>query len=197
MVTVTGKGAKVTLNGKPASAKFPLPDGGKVEAFSEGSNLLKSPVVAVEFEKIVPIHRLDRKGWKIVSTDSFEPGEGEPQQILDGKPDTFWHTAYSGGEPKHPHEVIIDMGSMQNVSGAEMHGRPGNPNGRIAKFEIYLASDGKTWSKAGAGALANRDGRQVVHFEKAASGRYIKLVALSEVNGRPWASLAEFYALRP
>lgn len=197
VVTVSGKDLRITLDGKPATSSFALPGGGLVEAYSESTGLLRSPTVSIKFEKIVPIQRLDRKGWKIVSTDSFEPGEGEPQHILDGKPDTFWHTAYSDGEPRHPHEVVVDLGSPQTVGGVELHGRPSNPNGRIAKVEVYLSGDGKAWTKAVAGTLSNREGRQVVHFEKPLPGRFVKLVALSEVNGRPWASLAEFYLLKP
>jgi beta-galactosidase len=196
VVTVEGKDVQVTLDGKPAKKTFSAVNGGVVEARSSGKGLIDSPTVRMTFAKVEPTIRVSRKGWKVVSTDSFEPGEGEPVNLFDGNPETFWHTAYSSGEPKHPHEVVIDLGSTQTLTGLEALPRPGNPNGRIARYEFYVSADGKSWGSAVAtGTFPNSDSRQAVRFGLV-SGRFVKLVALSEVNGKSWASLAELNLLK-
>ena len=54
--------------------------------------------------------------WAIVAASSFEPGEGEPAHAIDGDPDTFWHSRWSGGEAKPPHHLIIDFSKSLNVA---------------------------------------------------------------------------------
>jgi hypothetical protein len=197
IVQVEGSGLSVRVDGKAVSAPFQLSNGGVVEASSTSPRLIDSPTVRIVLGKMEPTLRINRRGWKVVSTDSFEPGEGEPANLFDGNPETFWHTAYSSGEPKHPHEVVIDLGASQELAGLEATARPGNPNGRIARYEFFVSSDGKSWgSPVATGTIANADTRQVVRFSPV-SGRFVKLVALSEVNGKPWASLAELNLLHP
>jgi beta-galactosidase len=191
--TVDGESKPRTYDGP-----FPFAAGGTLTAWSadpENREALPSPRVTVHFEKVDPLERLARTGWKIVSTDSFETGEGEPANLLDGNPESYWHTAYSATEPAHPHEVIVDTGSSHRLTGFEILPRSGNPNGRIARYEFFVSADAKNWGAAVAsGIFPNAEGWQRVRFAST-SARYVKLVAVSEVNGKPWTSLAELRLL--
>lgn len=195
LVSLVGSSAaRVRVNGRETAygKPFAQAEAANVEAYGVGEGMLASPVVSATLAKISPVIRLDRKGWKIVGADSFEPGEGEPQNAIDGDPSTFWHTAYSAAEPKHPHEIVIDLGKRQDLAGLEYTARPGNPNGRVAKFEVYVSDDTKSWGAAVAtGTMKNDDSRQRVAFASVASGRYVRFVALSEVAGKPWTSVGE------
>jgi hypothetical protein len=61
---------------------------------------------------------------------------------------------------------------------------------------VYVSRDGKSWAApAATGNFPNNAQLQTVRFAKAVTGRYITLVALSEVGGNAWTSLAELDVL--
>lgn len=173
---------------------FPLTKGGKVEARATRKGFVSSGHSRI-LDPMSPTYHADRKGWKVAAS-SFEPGEGEPENAIDGDASTFWHTAWSAGTPKHPHGLIIDMQKELSVSGIELTHRQGNPNGRILKYEMYMSADGKNWGKAVlAGELDKSGPGQRLLLADSLKARFVKLVALSEVKGNEWASLAEFHVL--
>ena len=138
---------------------------------------------------------VDKNKWKVVYKDSEHIGEGEAVQIIDDNPDTFWHTKWTKdnkNEPKHPHEIQIDMGEELKLSAVTCLPRQDGSNGRIAKYELYLSKDGKDWGKpASIGTFKNSTELQTVKLKEETIARYIKLIALSEVAGNAWASCAE------
>ena len=48
--------------------------------------------------------------------DSGSPSY-EGWKALDGNPETFWHTAWGGRDPVHPHEITLDLGSARQIAG--------------------------------------------------------------------------------
>jgi hypothetical protein len=65
----------------------------------------------------------------------------------------------------------------------------------IANYEFYISADGNTWgTPVAAGTFAKSAAEKQVSFSPA-TGRYIRLKALSEVNGNNWASMAEINVL--
>jgi beta-galactosidase len=159
----------------------------------------------VALPEIVPVRALPRDGQKVLRASSYEPGEGYPGNALDGNPATFWHSAWSGGEAggaaKHPHEIVLDLGGAgRALRGFEYLPRQGQSNGRIARYALYVSdrpdADGNGTPVA-EGTFPNSAERQRVLFPAPAAGRYVRLVALSEVSGGPWASAAELTLLEP
>ncbi len=171
----------------PYTRPFALPDGGTVTATASLQAALDSSESRATFNLLV-----DRSKWKVVHCDSFHPGEGEPDQAIDSDPNTYWHTKWGGNEPRHPHEIVVDLGEPLELEGITCLPRQGQENGRIAKYEVYVSRDGKSWAApAATGKFPNNAQLQTVRFAKAVTGRYIKVVALSEVGGNAWTSLAE------
>jgi hypothetical protein len=125
----------------------------------------------------------------IVSVNSEELSA---ENAIDGRPGTFWHTEYSQADPEHPHEIIIDIGNTRAVAGVRYLPRQdGGINGTVADYAIYLSKDGLAWGEAVAtGAFANDTTKKEVLFDTM-NARYVRFVALSEVNGRPWTCAAE------
>jgi beta-galactosidase len=82
---------------------------------------------------------LPRAGWKVVFADSEETHDenGRAANILDGKPGTIWHTAYSAGQAKPPHAVAIDLGAPQAVAGLRCLPRQSNTPGMIKGWQLY------------------------------------------------------------
>ncbi|MGO9204232.1 MAG: discoidin domain-containing protein [Limisphaerales bacterium] len=65
-------------------------------------------------------------------------------------------------------------------------------NGRIAQCEVYCTSDPKSWAAPVAKAnWPDTAELQTVNFPQPTKARYLKVVAKSEVNGNPFAAIAE------
>ena len=135
---------------------------------------------------------INKSGWKLVSADSQHSGN-EARYAFDGKNDTYWHTEWQGTEPTHPHTLIVDMQRIYQVTAFTYLARQdGQENGRVKDYEVYLSMDGKTWGTAAVkGSFKNTGSLQVASLSRSINARYLKFVALSEVNGHAWTSAAE------
>ena len=158
--------------------------GGKVQAYATSEKLEKSLTTSVE----LPIY-VDRSSWKIVSVSSENNGE-EARNAIDGDPTTIWHSRWSSPVAKHPHEIVVDMASLLEVD-KFIYTPRNSANGRIKDYELYFSKDGKNWEGKVKGAFANSSSTQVVTLKEPITARYFKLIALSEISGRDWASAAE------
>lgn len=110
---------------------------------------------------------------------------------LDGDEATMWHTNWSGEQAPHPHYLIVKLKSKVKIKGILQTPRKDLPNGRIAKYKIHVGDDRKKWTTVASGVWQNNTRPKKVLFKTPVITRYIKVEALSEVNGRPWASIAE------
>ena len=169
-----------SLNGGP----FELISGGNVEAYAISEQLAKS----VKSSAKLPIY-VDRSTWKIVSVSSENGGE-EARNAIDGDLNTIWHSRWNDPVAKHPHEIVVDMSSLLEIDKFIYQPR-NSENGRIKDYELYFSQDGKNWGNKMKGSFENSASAQFVTLEKPIVTRYFKLIALSEIYGRDWASAAE------
>jgi len=133
-----------------------------------------------------------KKNWRLISVDSEARAEGPGLHAIDGRADTYWHTAYGETTPKHPHELVIDLGAVQRLYGVSYLQRQIGVNGRVRDYELFAALDASGRGvKVAAGRLVARTDEEVVFFDDPVNARYLTFRALSEVNGGPWTSLAE------
>jgi hypothetical protein len=134
---------------------------------------------------------------------------GAAVNAIDGNPNTMWVTQYCGSTPAMPHEIQIDLGAYYNLSGFQYLPRQdGSACGWVSQYELYLSSDGFNWGTPVAAGTFDYSGYaakcpgpgagvpppQQIGFATA-TARYIRLRALSEVNGNPWATAAELNVL--
>ena len=90
--------------------------------------------------QIVVKPELDRSKWKIVSADSFEPGEGLPEHAIDNDPNTFWHSRWSP-DPAAASTRIGDrlrraiQGSRSDLPGSAGNGKRPNRQLRNLSFQ--------------------------------------------------------------
>ena len=141
---------------------------------------------------------LPQTNWRLWYVDSEETvGEnGVAENAFDGSSGTFWHTQWKGVSPPPPHEIQIDLGGNYTIDGFRYLPRQdGGVNGTIRNYEFYVSGDGTNWgSPVASGAFANTTAEKEILFS-AKGGRYVRLRALSEVNGNPWTSVAELKVL--
>ena len=120
----------------------------------------------------------------------------EGYRAMDGKPQTMWHTDFQFQETRHPHEIVVDLEAAYELSGFQYLPRQGGGNGTIGRYECYVSNSNKQFGKpVVAGTFAQRSSENVVRFPAKVKGRYVRLLALSEVSGRPWTSIAELRLL--
>jgi hypothetical protein len=136
--------------------------------------------------------------WKLKFVDSEELVGlgGRAVNGFDGNIETNWHTQFINGSPPPPHEIQIDLGSPANLNGfVYVPRQDGLSNGRIGQYEFYVSMDGVNWgSPVVAGTFANDGTNKQVSFTST-TGKYVRLRALTEVNGNPWTSMAELQLL--
>lgn len=140
--------------------------------------------------------KLSRENWKVLRTSSFEPKMGG-ELAIDGNTDTRWHSNWTTTDPdtKHPHEIQVDLGGARNISGFYILPRQDSSwNGTVANYKFYISIDGLYWTEVASGKLNKVKTEQFVGF-KQVTAKYFSLVALSEVNGGPWTTIAEFNIL--
>ena len=130
---------------------------------------------------------------RIVSVDSETlVGDGAADSAIDGRVETFWQTARGSRVSLHPHELVIALGGEYMVRGFRYLPRQdGKADGMVGRYSFYVRQDGEDWGKAVTTGSFSRDTaeQQVTFPEKA--GSFVRFVAHSEVNGKPWTSVAE------
>ncbi|MBI2478673.1 MAG: discoidin domain-containing protein, partial [Planctomycetia bacterium] len=119
--------------------------------------------------------------------------DGRAVNAFDGNPATMWHTQFSGANPSHPHELVIDLGAECNVAGFRYLPRGGN--GDIDDCEFYVSNDPNHFEQPQAKGIVRLHGSEQAVNIRPTMGRYVLLRALSEAQGHPWTSIPELRIL--
>ena len=146
----------------------------------------------------VTYDRIEDVPLQIAYVSSEEgPGGEVAQNLVDGDPNTIWHTMYSITVPKYPHWIDFDCGESKTIKGfSYLPRQDGSPNGNIRSYKVELSQDGKSWSQPIAeGEFANNLKEKKVSFSKPQKARFLRFTALSSQNGADFASGAEFSVL--
>lgn len=129
----------------------------------------------------------------VVSADSEDgPNENVAAKAIDGDPATFWDTQWIEGDPPYPHHIRIDLPKSMQITGFRYLPRQDMSNGWFSDYEFYVSEDDTNWGEPVAkGKFAADATEKTVQFQQPHWGRYVRLVALTGVGGKPWAAIAE------
>jgi len=149
------------------------------------------------------VHKMPHEGlippktYKIVRASSENTANGKlGVRAIDGDPATHWHTQFDPSIKKHPHDLVIDLGKERTVRGFRVLPRQiGGWNGAIKECEFFVSNDPERFGNPVVKAVLKKVKTAQDVPCTPVKGRYILLRALSEVNGGPWASMAEFGVL--
>jgi len=127
-----------------------------------------------------------------VTADS--PQEGvEAFRAMDGDPKTIWHTCWRPNRTPQPHEIVVDLGSVYEITGFTYL-----PAHRCIKdYEVYLSDSPKEstplaeGTPIAKGAFTDAKGESVVKFDAPVKGRYFRLRSLSAMGGQYMGAAAE------
>ncbi len=121
------------------------------------------------------------------SATSSEAGVNDPALALDGDPDTHWHTKWFNVDPL-PQSLIVHLGGTHKISKIAYLPRPDAGNGTITTYNVYVSSDGATFTKVAAGTWLRNKQQKEANFTPVEAA-YVKLEAVQGVGD--FASVAE------
>lgn len=151
------------------------------------------PARSGEVERMPRAGLLANEGWRVHRASSESTFNGKLAALaIDGDPETFWHTAWRDGLVKPPHELVLDLGATVTIRGFRYLARQDNGwNGSLGECEFAVSDDPEAFAEAALTTTFTKT-KQAQSVECAPQkGRYVRLRALSEVNGGAWASIAE------
>jgi hypothetical protein len=131
---------------------------------------------------------------KFVKVDSEETNgqDGYGANAVDGNPNTFWHTQWHDGSPGLPHEIIIELLPPSVIKGFTYLPRQDElDHGTIKDYEFYVSNDGENFGQPVKKGTFEPGKEEKSETFEPVKCRFIKLKALSEINGLPWTSAAE------
>jgi beta-galactosidase len=83
---------------------------------------------------------ISHNDWTIAYVDSEETDaeDGSAENAIDGQTANYWHTQWSGASPDHPHELILNLGQSQVISGFRYVPRQSEGGGRIKDYRVFV-----------------------------------------------------------
>ena len=137
---------------------------------------------------------MSKAALKFIRVDSEETAgeDGKGANAVDGDPATIWHTPWQDANPPCPHEIVIELTPPATIKGfTYLPRQDDSENGMIKGYEFYVSNDGQDFGQPVAkDEFADGKDLKTVPFNPQAC-RFIKLKALSEINGEAWTSAAE------
>ncbi|MBR5062277.1 MAG: discoidin domain-containing protein [Prevotella sp.] len=185
--TIDDKNKKKSSKPQLYKGSFNLRNGGVVKAYEQGNEWMS---ISKEFE------RIDHIPVTVSFASSVESGEGDAEHLVDGNPNTYWHTMWSVTVANYPHWVDFDCGGMKTLKGFVYLPRQDSRNGNIKEYTIQVSNDGKNWGEIiHQGTFENNRNEKRVLFSHPVKTRYLRFNALSSQDGQDFATGAEFSIL--
>ncbi|MBT9315668.1 DUF4347 domain-containing protein [Leptothoe spongobia] len=124
---------------------------------------------------------ISQANWTLESVNSEElvVSNRPATNAFDGNPNTFWHTEWAppgnDNDPRHPHEIVIDLEAEYDISGfSYLPRQDASPNGQVADYAFYVSNNGIDWgSPVAVGLLQNIKSEQIIRFEDFNPGNLI------------------------
>lgn len=125
----------------------------------------------------------NKNEWRIVdfSTQHDNSSANRVDNIIDGRPQTRWHTI-SNASSKYPHYVTIDMKAEKKISGFELFRCTGDARA-CDKFQLFVSLDNISWTDLGVFNF-NRliDDGQYYEIVSNPEARYFKFIGIAGPN---------------
>jgi len=128
---------------------------------------------------------ISKKNWKLISIESEMA-----YRILDGILSTAWHQSR---DTKMPVDLVIDMGTEQNLCGFKYLPDQTRPTGYISNYQFFVSKNNSDWKLVDEGEFPNINNNpiwQIKNFTPV-KARYIKLRALKNARGNDDVGYAE------
>ena len=115
------------------------------------------------------------------------------EYAIDGKPGTVWHSQFSNGTKKHPHELVIDLGETRKIGGFYYLARQDQGwNGAFSETEFYVSDSVDSFPEKPHAVITFAKEKTAQRLDCAEiNGRYVLVRNLSEISGNVYGSAAD------
>jgi hypothetical protein len=144
------------------------------------------------------LSEIPRSQMKVLSVNSEElnGADGRAQNAIDGNNQTIMRTEWYSTSPKPLHQIAISLGANYMVRGVTYLPRQdGSLDGPVAKYSFCVSVDGVNWGNPVASGTFAKNAKMKRMLFAGRAGQFVRFVAQSEINGRPWTSAAEINIL--
>ncbi|MFB7641157.1 discoidin domain-containing protein [Peribacillus butanolivorans] len=149
--------------------------------------------VPLEISVIVTVNKIPQSQMAATATSQETISENSAASMaIDENPQTVWHTKWDKSDVL-PQSIILHLGGTYPVDKVAYLPRLSGNNGIITSYNVYVSTDGETFTKVTSGTWASDNAQKVATFDPT-DASYIKLEATVGVNG--WASAAEISVLQ-
>ena len=132
--------AQFAPGGNSQEVKLPVPATGRYFCLESLSAFDGQPFAAIAELNLLDGDgkALSHEGWTIAYVDSEERDkeDGTAENAIDGQTANFWHTQWSAAQPPQPHQLVLDLGKAQTISGLQYVPRQSEGAGRIKDYRI-------------------------------------------------------------
>lgn len=134
--------------------------------------------------------------WGATAWADAENADYPASNAIDGDPATFWHTPWGDPKPKLPHSLTLDLGKAHTLSGLQVLPRQDMNHGRIGRYRIEAGSAKDRIDQVIAeGQWVDSREMQVVRFKAPVTARFFRIVALEDLGGDVFTTIAEVNVL--
>jgi beta-galactosidase len=134
--------AQFAPGGNSQEVKLPVPATGHYFCLESLSAFDGQPFAAIAELNLLDGDgkALSHEGWTIAYVDSEERDkeDGTAENAIDGQTANFWHTQWSAAQPPQPHQLVLDLGKSQTISGFQYVPRQSEGAGRIKDYRIFV-----------------------------------------------------------
>ncbi|WP_171649700.1 discoidin domain-containing protein [Paenibacillus phytorum] len=136
----------------------------------------------------VTVNKIPSSQMTATATSQETVGENNAASMaIDGNPQTIWHTKWDKSGVL-PQSITLNLGGTYPIDKVAYLPRPSGSNGNITGYNVFVSTDGVTFTKVASGTWKNDNAVKVATFDPTEAS-YVKLEATAGVGG--WASAAE------
>lgn len=133
---------------------------------------------------LAQVAEISPRQYKVLSINS-QTATDTVQKAFDNDTTTWWAVNTSQKEPL-PAILVLDLGGGYNVCGLRYRCNPQNSSDKLQDYSVYVSNDTASWGDAQAQSAIFWETPETVSSQDidfgAISGRYVKIVYLSNTN---------------
>jgi beta-galactosidase len=84
---------------------------------------------------------LSTQNWKVVyaSSEEITSGNHGAEKIYDQQESTFWQSQSVGAKPDYPHQIVLDLGTIEQISRLRYLPRSDKKTeGMVKEYKVYI-----------------------------------------------------------
>lgn len=107
------------------------------------------------------------------SNSTVENTDGAAVNVIDGNPNTYWHSTWGNSNIKLPQSVTLKLKEETKIYKLSYIPRQNSSSGRVKEYEILVSNDGVNFTKVASGTFLDNITEQSIDFIPV-NAKYVK-----------------------